>query len=234
MRRQQAFQKWPLLSLLQLTRPKGWKAWLRGRPEEARTGGADTVRDSGDALGASEKDLLLELAREALEHLAEPEAIPGSVAKVTSRLKEKRACFITLTRKGELRGCIGQVFAKAPLYQAVIDNARGAARRDPRFAPVEAGEVAELNIEISVLTEPQRVNFASADDLLSKLQPFHDGVVLQLGSDLATFLPQVWSQVPDKSEFLGRLAQKAGYPPTAWQDKDAVVSTYRVESFGEN
>jgi AmmeMemoRadiSam system protein A len=120
------------------------------------------------------------------------------------------------------------------LYQAVIDNARNAAVRDPRFLPVRAEEVAQIKIEISVLTEPEPLAFSSPDDLLSKLHPHEDGVWLRIGSRMATFLPQVWAQIPRKEEFLDRLSEKAGCAPSAWRGKDTSVSIYHAECFEEN
>jgi len=180
-----------------------------------------------------ERRWLLRLARRALmteavmEQLAKPEDIPA-------RLKESKACFITLTKRGALRGCIGQVVARLPLYQAVIENTRNAASNDPRFPPVRPPELQQVRIEISVLTEPQALVFASPADLLGKLQPPDDGVLLQIGDRVATFLPQVWAHVPGKEQFLNQLAQKAGCQSSAWRGTGVTVSTYRAEHFQED
>ena len=120
-----------------------------------------------------------------------------------------------------------------PLHQAVADNARNAALRDPRFPAVEPGELDKIRIEISVLTEPQPLAFSSPEDLLSKLHPNEDGVLLHIGPRTATFLPQVWAQLPDKVEFLNHLSQKAGCESSAWRGKDVSVSIYHVECFEE-
>lgn len=175
---------------------------------------------------------MLGLARQTLASVVTNGALPET-EKVATKLAEKRACFVTLTKAGALRGCIGHILAQEPLYQAVMHNTRNAALRDPRFPPVEAGELEALRIEISVLTEPQPLSFTSPEDLLGKLQPYEDGVLLQIGGHVATFLPQVWAQVPDKTAFLNHLAQKAGCPASAWRDKDTTVSIYHVESFEE-
>jgi AmmeMemoRadiSam system protein A len=187
-----------------------------------------------ERLPAPDRKFLLELARETLGRLAVPGSSPNLMREVPPSLEEKRACFVTLTKAGQLRGCIGQVFSHVPLYQAVIDNSRSAALRDPRFAPVQFGEVDQVKIEISLLTEPEPLRFSSPQELLEKLQPLEHGVLLQIDGHLATFLPQVWAQVPDKTEFMGRLSQKAGYLASDWRGKQASVSIYRVESFGEN
>jgi AmmeMemoRadiSam system protein A len=149
-------------------------------------------------------------------------------------LSETKACFVTLTENGELRGCIGHIVPLEALYRAVVDNARNAATRDTRFQPVRPEEVAKIKIEISVLTEPQPLSFKSPEDLLNKLEPGEDGVVLRIGSARATFLPQVWEQLPDKVEFLNHLAQKAGCAPDDWRGRNVGVSIYHVEAFAES
>jgi AmmeMemoRadiSam system protein A len=106
--------------------------------------------------------------------------------------------------------------------------------RDPRFSPVQPDELDKIEIEISVLTVPQPLNFSSPEDLLDKLQPHKDGVVLQIGNRGATYLPQVWEQIPDKVTFLNSLAQKAGCAPNDWRKPGTKVSIYHVEPFNES
>jgi AmmeMemoRadiSam system protein A len=154
-------------------------------------------------------------------------------AELPPKLAETKACFVTLTEQGQLRGCIGHLVPQEPLYRAIEDNAQGAAMRDPRFTPVQPQEVDRIKIEISVLTEPQPLAFNSPTELLDKLQPHSDGVVLRIGARRATYLPQVWDQIPDKVEFLNQLSEKAGCDSSAWRGKDASVSTYHVETFEE-
>ena len=185
-------------------------------------------------LAAAERKFLLELARETLTRVTAGGSLPEVATKaVPPKLREKKACFVTLTKGGALRGCIGHLTALEPLYEAVAENARNAALRDPRFPPVGPDELDQIKIEISVLTEPQPLAFSSPDDLLSKLHPNEDGVLLHIGPRTATFLPQVWAQVPDKVEFLGHLSQKAGCERSAWRGKDVSVSIYHVECFEE-
>jgi len=138
-----------------------------------------------------------------------------------------------LTENGQLRGCIGNILPRESLWRAVVDNTRNAAIHDPRFQPVRPDEVNKIKIEISVLTTPQPLSFKSPDDLLSKLKPGDDGVVLRIGSAGATFLPQVWEQLPDKVQFLSQLAQKAGCAPGDWRGANVNVSIYHVEAFHE-
>ena len=115
-----------------------------------------------------------------------------------------------------------------------MDSARNAALNDPRFDPVQHDELEDLKFEISVLTDPEPLPFSSPEDLLNKLHPRYDGVVLRVGCRAATFLPQVWEHLPDPKDFLNRLSEKAGCEPSAWRDQEAAVSVYHAESFHEN
>jgi AmmeMemoRadiSam system protein A len=185
-------------------------------------------------LSAAERKFLLELARKTLTSVTAGGSVPEAATKdIPPKLAEKKACFVTLTKSGALRGCIGHLTAMEPLHQAVADNARNAALRDPRFPAVGPDELDQIKIEISVLTDPQPLAFSSPDDLLSKLHPNEDGVLLHIGPRTATFLPQVWAQIPDKVEFLNHLSQKAGGEPSAWRGKDVSVSIYHAECFEE-
>lgn len=141
---------------------------------------------------------------------------------------------MTLTQNGELRGCIGHIRPEAPLHEAIQDTARNAATRDPRFEPVRPDELGKIEIEVSILTVPQPMEFSSPEDLLRKLQPLKDGVILEIEGRTATFLPQVWEQLPEKEEFLNHLAQKAGCPPDAWRSPGTKVQIYHVEAFKES
>lgn len=186
-------------------------------------------------LTADERRLLLRLARAALTSAVQGESPPTvSPETLPPALRELRACFVTLTNQGALRGCIGQVRPHDPLYEAVIRQAGNAGLRDPRFEAVTPDELADLSIEVSVLTEPQPLAFASPEELLATLRPHRDGVWLQIGARTATFLPQVWEQVPRPEEFLSRLSQKAGCQPAAWRGAEVRVSIYQSESFYEN
>ena len=246
MKSEEACGKLPILTLIYLARLKGWKAQLL----DYRNSG-DTAGDKSGVVGyaaiafyepvpehyaAPERKYLLDLARRTLTCAATNPELAGfevNAKAVPPKLAENKGCFVTLTEGGELRGCIGHILPQEPLYRAVVDNARNAATRDPRFLPVQPGEPDKIKIEISVLTEPQPLPFSSPEDLLSKLKPAEDGVLLQIGSRGATFLPQVWEQLPDKVEFLDHLAQKAGCAPDDWRGRNVNVSTYHVEAFKE-
>ena len=241
---QEACGKLPILALLHLARQKGWKAQLLDyRNSGDVTGEKDRVvgytavafyAPVPEKLTAADRKFLLDLARKTLVSVTAGGGVPEVAEKdVPPKLAEKQACFVTLTKDGALRGCIGHLTALESLHQAVADNARNAALRDPRFLPVQPDEVAKIKIEISVLTEPEPLAFTSPDDLLSKLHPNEDGVLLHIGPRTATFLPQVWAQIPDKVKFLEHLSQKAGGEPSAWRGQDVSVSVYHVECFEE-
>ena len=181
-----------------------------------------------------EREKLLHLARQTLETVVRTGRMPTVPPEdFAGHLSEKRGCFVTLTRGGHLRGCIGHIFAQEALYRAVMDNARAAALEDPRFPAVTPDELSSIHIEISVLSEPKPLEFSSPEDLLARLVPGRDGVVLKMGWRRSTFLPQVWEQLPDKEMFLNHLAQKAGAYPGAWREPGTEVLIYHVEAFEE-
>lgn len=177
---------------------------------------------------------LLRLARSALElavrqnkHLELPRALPLA-------LNEQKGAFVTLTKRGELRGCIGNIYPELPLAEAVTTNAYRAALNDPRFPPVTIDELASIEVEVSVLSAPEPLAFASPEELLHKLQPHIDGVVLNVGLHRSTFLPQVWEKLPQPQEFLDRLSSKAGLDPRAWRAPGTEVFIYHAEAFTES
>ena len=185
-------------------------------------------------LTPSERSALLKIARQALEA-----AVCGQVLPVLDRqalppaFLEPGAVFVTLTQHGELRGCIGALEAYQPLVDDVQEHAAAAALQDYRFSPVKPEEASELEIEISRLTQPLPLSYHGASDLLSKLHPGVDGVILRDGWRRATFLPQVWDKIPTPEEFLSHLCYKMGASPDLWQRKPLDVAVYQVEEFHE-
>jgi AmmeMemoRadiSam system protein A len=119
------------------------------------------------------------------------------------------------------------------IYKDVIDNALSAAFQDPRFPQLREEEMRDVEIEISVLTQPQKLAYASVDDLLNKLQPLRDGVIVEKGRYGATYLPQVWEDIASKEDFLSSLCEKAGLPADEWRGGQLKVLTYQAEVFGE-
>lgn len=126
------------------------------------------------------------------------------------------ACFVTLTSQRQLRGCIGTLQPRVSLGQDLFENARRSAFSDPRFAPVEPGELESLKVEVSILTPPAPLEVVSEADLLTQIRPGRDGLIVEDGPHRATFLPAVWEQLPDAEEFVSALKRKAGLPAHAW------------------
>ncbi|MBN1261418.1 MAG: AmmeMemoRadiSam system protein A [Anaerolineae bacterium] len=186
-------------------------------------------------LPVNEKALLLQIAREAIRARLEGRSLPVlALQDLPSRLVAAGAAFVTLTLHGHLRGCIGSLIAHRPLVEDVQRHAVDAAFEDPRFSPLTDREYPELHIEISVLSAPKPLPYEDAGDLVRKLRPGIDGVILRRGWNRATFLPQVWEQLPEPETFLSNLCYKAGLPANAWRWPDVEVSVYQVEKFGED
>ncbi len=178
---------------------------------------------------------LVQLARQRIEgHLGSASRDADSREPAGEALREKRGVFVTLHLGGALRGCIGSLAATEPLVDAIKRNAINAAFHDPRFEPLTVTELADLHVEVSILTEPQPLPYADADELLRQLRPGIDGVILQgPGGEQATFLPQVWQQLPLPVQFLGHLCRKAGLADNAWRSGKLRIQTYQVQSFEE-
>src|SRR5436190_11311738 len=161
---------------------------------------------SNDASPADAGRTLLALARSAIEC-----KLFGSAETVdVPWLRQAGATFITLTKQGQLRGCIGSLQASRPLGADVAENAIAAALRDPRFPPMTAAEWPEVRVEVSLLSAPKPMRFADEADLLDQLRPGEDGVIVEADGRRATYLPQVWESIPDKRMFMRELARKAG------------------------
>jgi AmmeMemoRadiSam system protein A len=183
----------------------------------------------------SEQQWLLSLARESIGfNLKSRRPYPVDPDLLTPALVEDRACFVTLSLDGQLRGCIGHLEAIQPLYKDVIENSVSAAFGDSRFPPLNEEEMDRVEIELSILGKPTDLPYKDADDLVKKLRPGKDGVVLGKGIHCATFLPQVWEQIKAPEGFLSRLCIKAGLDSEEWRKGKLGIQTYSVESFGES
>ena len=183
-----------------------------------------------DPWDAARGRVLLRIARESL---AEALGVGVAADYRETWLQEPGACFVTLTRWGELRGCVGSVRAYRPLFDDVWLNARAAAFHDTRFPPVERDELAALAVEISLLSAPEPLPpFAREAEALAALRPGIDGLILEAGSHRSTFLPQVWEQLPDPQDFLTHLKHKAGLPPDFWS-RDVQLQRYTVRKWVE-
>lgn len=187
-----------------------------------------------EKLTPEEKQTLLRLAREAMEHAVRGARLPLlDRSALTPSLLQPGASFVTLTIHGQLRGCIGALEAYQPLVDDVREHAVAAALEDPRFPPVREDELGRIQLEVSRLTRPLPLEYRDAEDLLSKLKPHVDGVILRDGFRRATFLPQVWEKIPDPAEFLDNLCYKMGADHGYWRRKRLEVLVYQVEEFHE-
>jgi AmmeMemoRadiSam system protein A len=187
-----------------------------------------------DKLTTEEKQILLHLAREALEAGVCGQKLPSLDQKsLPPRLRDQGASFVTLTIDGDLRGCIGALEPYQALAEDVREHAVAAALQDYRFPRVTPAELSQIKIEISRLTIPILLEYSTLEDLLTKLRPGVDGVLLRDGSHRATFLPQVWEKIPDPGEFLDNLCYKMGAPLDLWHKKHLEVLIYQVEEFHE-
>ena len=192
-------------------------------------------QDASDDRGA----VLLELARAAIrEHLGlddDPADRPDAIIARHPWLDEPGASFVTLTEHGDLRGCIGTLEAYRPLGRDVADHAVDAASRDPRFTPVTPREYPLLDVEVSVLSRPEPIAVRSRAELESTLNPGEDGLILTDGRGRrATFLPQVWEQLPDPHDFVSHLLAKAGISPHLdWDHGEIECERYGVTAYAE-
>lgn len=131
--------------------------------------------------------------------------------KEFSFLNEKRATFVTLTLNGELRGCIGSLVATKTLLDDLISNSYMAAFEDPRFLELRAEEFEKIDIEISLLTKPKKIEYSNFNDLKKQIIPNKHGVILEFKAKRSTFLPQVWQQLPNFDDFFSQLCYKGGF-----------------------
>jgi uncharacterized protein len=185
-------------------------------------------------LTPEEKQALLQLARQSLEAGVCGQPLPQiDPARATPVMRAEGASFVTLTIRGELRGCIGALEPYQSLAEDVREHAVAAALEDFRFPQVKENELSKIQIEISRLTRPVRMDYKDAEDLLTKLRPGVDGVILRDGIRRATFLPQVWEKIPDAAAFLANLCYKMGTAPDTWKRKHLEVLIYKVEEFHE-
>jgi AmmeMemoRadiSam system protein A len=212
-----------------------WYPFLRSAHYSLDSGQGELYdKGMGEQLTPEEKQTLLRLARQALEAGVRGESMPLlDDASLTPALRADGASFVTLTVRGNLRGCIGALEPYQPLVEDVREHAVAAALEDYRFPTVQESELGFIQIELSRLTLPVALEYTSADDLPGKLHPGVDGVILRDGFRRATFLPQVWEKIPAPVEFLANLCQKMGAAPDTWRRKHLEVLVYQVEEFHE-
>ena len=248
--------RYPMAVLLQIARENDWKPVLLHYSNSGDTAGSRS-RVVGYAAMAfyEENDMnhsesqtesltdeqglaLVRLARQTIREALDLRLDEDAAKTLAKKLQEKtfqinRGTFVTLHKDGALRGCIGSLAPYDPLAESVRKNAVNAAFRDPRFPSVTPQEMDQLDIEVSILTSPRSLDYNDPADLMSKLRAGIDGLIIRKGGASATFLPQVWKQLPQPAEFLSHLCMKAGLPADAWKTMDIEVQTYQVQYFEE-
>ncbi len=171
---------------------------------------------------------LCQLARKTIEEYFKGKKFEPD-EKIKKSYNEKKACFVTLTKNGFLRGCIGTLEAKKELWKEIQEQAINAAFFDPRFPPLSKNELKDVKIEVSVLSEPKKLPFLSSEELLKKINN-KMGIILKHKNGSSTFLPQVWEKIPNKITFLEQLSLKAGLNRDAWKQKDIEIWYYTINS----
>jgi AmmeMemoRadiSam system protein B/AmmeMemoRadiSam system protein A len=247
----------PLAVLLNLAAGMGWQPVLLNYQNSGDTAGdlsrvvgyaaiaffgAATMhepKENETALMPEDGRSLLKLARHTLlkrfgrQPAADPDEGSLEAALCAPSLQRRCGTFVTLKLKGQLRGCIGNLSGSESIVEGVRQNAVNAAFHDPRFSPLTESELERVEIEVSVLSAPAPLAYTDGGDLLCKLKPNRDGVIIRKGYASATFLPQVWEQLPRPEDFLSHLCLKAGLARDAWKTEPLEVSTYQVQYFEE-
>ncbi|NOZ91547.1 MAG: AmmeMemoRadiSam system protein A [Epsilonproteobacteria bacterium] len=176
-----------------------------------------------------DKKVLIDIAKEAIESKFNKKTIDKErLIKENPELAKEGAVFVTLKQHGHLRGCIGSIIAHRPLIDDLIHNAQSSAFNDPRFSPLKESELKDTDIEISLLSPYKEVEYKDIDELKKKIRPNIDGVILKLGLYQATFLPQVWEELPTFELFFAHLCQKAGLNSSCLENHPNIY-TYQVE-----
>ena len=244
--------KIPILIVINMARRHGWqpiflhysnsgdtagdRSRVVGYAAIAFYGGSSMQKNNNTTrhLSKHQGQALGRLARKAImEKLGLKSAKTESDPMTDNCFQEHRGTFVTLTINKQLRGCIGNLESTESIMAGIKRNAVNAAFHDPRFAPLKADELDQVGIEISILTEPQPLEYRGSKDLLTKLRPHVDGVILRKGTASATFLPQVWEQLPEPEHFLSHLCRKAGLSADTWEKTQLEISTYQVQYFEE-
>ena len=194
--------------------------------------------NSTTTFSAQQGQVLVKLARHTImkelgRSIPTSETDALTLARQDKGFQSHCGTFVTLKIDGQLRGCIGNLSSTESVWSSIKRNAVNAAFHDPRFGPLKDAELDQTEIEVSILTEPRPLEYRNGQDLTAKLRINVDGVIIRQGHASATFLPQVWEQLPRPEEFLSHLCMKAGLPSDAWQNSELEIQTYQVQYFDE-
>ena len=244
----------PIMILIQIARRHNWQPVLLHYSNSGDTAGSrsrvvgyaaiaffgdlpmENTHDRRAQFNEQQGQVLVRLARKTItEKLTgkAPDSDELIPALQDEELRLHCGTFVTLKISGQLRGCIGNLTSTQSVVDGVKHNAINAAFHDPRFSPLSRSELDRTAIEISILSEPQPLEYQDGRDLAEKLRVNVDGVIIRKGHSSATFLPQVWEQLPRPEDFLGHLCMKAGLPSDAWKNSELEVLTYQVQHFEE-
>jgi len=246
----------PILILINLARLHGWQPVLLHYSNSGDTAGdrskvvgyaaiafygGSTMQNNSDSaqpLSREQGQVLVKLARQTVmeklgQNISDAEADALAVDLTDIDFQVRRGTFVTLHLGGQLRGCIGSLAARESITDSVRHNAINAAFHDPRFPPLITEELDTVDFEVSLLSEPQPLEYSGSKDLLKKLRVNVDGVIIRKGSNSATYLPQVWEQLSRPEDFLSHLCKKAGLSFNAWKKTPLEVLTYQVQYFEE-
>lgn len=216
--------------------PVGAASAIAGGDRSPESGYRSGVATDDFELSGDAKKALLALARASVEAYVRTGSLIDPPADLLERfpiLREERSCFVTLRARDDLRGCIGSLEPRRSLLDDVRHNAVSAAVHDSRFRPVTEPELRELTYSISVLTLPRRLEGVAVNDLPAYMALHKPGVVIENQGRRSTFLPSVWEELPDATQFLSRLCRKQGAAGTCWRDPSAKISTYESIYFAE-
>jgi len=183
------------------------------------------------------KEILIKIARETIENFVKSgKTISYNPKEIPKEFLENRGVFVSIYKnvngKKVLRGCIGRVYPEKPLIENLIESSLDVIF-DPRFPPLTEDELSEIEIEISILTNPEKINFENPKELLNSIKENEDGIIIEKNGRSAVFLPQVWEVLNDKITFLSNLCLKAGLKATDWLS-DCNVYKFKCEIIREN
>jgi AmmeMemoRadiSam system protein A len=253
-REKSACGKIPILVLLELARRRQWDAVLLHYSNSGDTAGDkdqvvgyaavaffETAKPAGSTsvnhhiFSDIEGQVLVKLARLAIRERLGVNVDTAALDRDLTNpcFQKRRGTFVTLKKDARLRGCIGNLTAQSTIKESITRNAIKAAFHDPRFPPLTPEELNHIHISVSILTQPQPLKYHQSTDLLAKLRVHQDGVIIRKKTANATFLPQVWEQLPTPEKFLTHLCLKAGLPADAWHKSRLEVWTYQVQYFEE-
>jgi uncharacterized protein (TIGR00296 family) len=184
-------------------------------------------------ISPEEGQKLLLLAKQAILAAIEDKKVVIA-SYYSDRFAENCGCFVTIHKNGKLRGCIGLPEQTMPLYKAIVQAAKGAAKEDPRFKPLQKQELKDIKVEISVLTKPELLEVKKPGDYLKKIRIGKDGLIIRSYFGSGLLLPQVAAEYKwDAQDLLEHTCLKAGLARNSWEDLSNRIYTFQAEIFSD-